>query len=588
MSEPPHRRRRRLPERRQVHPRQPPQRLAPGRRARDARRHARPQGDRGRVGGPRRSRSSTPAATTPPRTRPSPATSASRSERPIAGGRRRRCSSSTAAPGRWPTTSRSPRCCAARTCRSCWSANKIDDPGRHAAGPGAVPARPGRAARPSAPLHGLGTGELLDRLVEATGAERPAEGDDEDEAPPEVPGRHRRASQRRQVVAVQRHRRRAAHDRQRDRRHDARRHRHGASRPPHGAFRFIDTAGMRKAAKVSGVEYYSYLRSVQSLDRAHVAVIVVDATLGFGELDLSIAREATRRDCATVIAVNKTRRRRAPTWRRSPASRGASCASGPQVDRRLGQDAASAWRSCSTVVASLDARYTAHIATGELNRALKALAARPPAAAEARQAPQDVLHRPVRHGAAAVRHRGQRPHPADARLRLLRREPAAGPASASRACRWSSTSRARSERCSTSSPSLVLFVLAYLIGVDPVRRSSSASSSTASTCASTAPATSARPTSSACWARRPASWCWSATCSRGSCRRSSRRTSSTRGWRSSSPPPGGRSHVLDLPQGRRRQGRRHRRRRRRWRWCRWSSSIILVVWVAAACSRRAT
>ena len=95
-----------------------------------------------------------------------------------------------------------------------------------------------------------------------------------------------------------------------------------------GTFRFIDTAGMRKAAKVSGVEYYSYLRSVQSLDRAHVAVIVVDATMRFGELDLSIASEATRRNCATVIAVNKTDLAEATISRRSPASRGASCASG--------------------------------------------------------------------------------------------------------------------------------------------------------------------------------------------------------------------------------------------------------------------
>ena len=97
-----------------------------------------------------------------------------------------------------------------------------------------------------------------------------------------------------------------------------------------GTFRFIDTAGMRKASKVTGVEYYAYLRSVQSLDRAHVAVIVVDATMRFGELDLSIASEATRRNCATVIAVNKTDLGE-DAWptisRRSPASRAASSAS---------------------------------------------------------------------------------------------------------------------------------------------------------------------------------------------------------------------------------------------------------------------
>ncbi|MGZ4198552.1 MAG: ribosome biogenesis GTPase Der [Thermoleophilia bacterium] len=71
-------------------------------------------------------------------------------------------------------------------------------------------------------------------------------------------------------------------------------------------FRFVDTAGMRKAAKVSGVEYYAYLRSLASLDRAQVAVVVVDATVGLGELDLQIVGEATRRDCATLLAVNKS------------------------------------------------------------------------------------------------------------------------------------------------------------------------------------------------------------------------------------------------------------------------------------------
>ncbi len=62
---------------------------------------------------------------------------------------------------------------------------------------------------------------------------------------------------------------------------------------------------MRKAAKVSGVEYYAYLRSLQSLDRAHVAVVVADATMGIGELDITIAAEAAKRSCATVIVLNK-------------------------------------------------------------------------------------------------------------------------------------------------------------------------------------------------------------------------------------------------------------------------------------------
>ena len=144
----------------------------------------------------------------------------------------------------------------------------------------------------------------------------------------------------------------------------------------HGEFRFIDTAGMRKAAKVSGVEYYSYLRSLQSLDRAHVAVIVVDATLGLGELDVQVAVEATRRHCATVLAVNKTDVADADL----DEVRGVA---GRKLRQRPAALAVSALTHAGVaglleMVALLETRYTAHIATVELNRALAALSvARP-------------------------------------------------------------------------------------------------------------------------------------------------------------------------------------------------------------------
>jgi GTP-binding protein len=138
-----------------------------------------------------------------------------------------------------------------------------------------------------------------------------------------------------------------------------------------GTFRFIDTAGMRKAAKVSGVEYYSYLRSVQSLDRAHVAIIVVDATMRFGELDLSICTEAARNHCATVIAINKTDLAEADLVeiggiaRRKLRQRPEVLAVSAETHRGVAQ--------LLSLVASLEARFAAHIPTGELNRALAAL-----------------------------------------------------------------------------------------------------------------------------------------------------------------------------------------------------------------------
>lgn len=146
-----------------------------------------------------------------------------------------------------------------------------------------------------------------------------------------------------------------------------------------GSFRFIDTAGMRKAAKVSGIEYYAYLRSVQSLDRAHVAVVVLDATLGIGELDVQIGAEAARRRCATVLAVNKC------DLADADLDEVAGIA-GRKLRQRPPVLAVSARTHAGVpgllaVVASLGGRYTARIATAELNRALGALGAERPAPA---------------------------------------------------------------------------------------------------------------------------------------------------------------------------------------------------------------
>jgi GTP-binding protein len=114
---------------------------------------------------------------------------------------------------------------------------------------------------------------------------------------------------------------------------------------------------------------------VQSLDRAQVAVIVVDATMRFGELDLSIAAEATRRDCATVIAVNKTDLTEGDLdleeiegiARRKLRQRPLVIPVSAVTRRGLKQ--------VLSVVAALGAKYAAHVPTGELNRALATLSA---------------------------------------------------------------------------------------------------------------------------------------------------------------------------------------------------------------------
>jgi len=68
----------------------------------------------------------------------------------------------------------------------------------------------------------------------------------------------------------------------------------------------IDTAGLRRRTKVAGtVDYYAQLRSERAAERADVAIVVCDATDGVTSEDLRIADLAMHARCATVIALNK-------------------------------------------------------------------------------------------------------------------------------------------------------------------------------------------------------------------------------------------------------------------------------------------
>ena len=74
----------------------------------------------------------------------------------------------------------------------------------------------------------------------------------------------------------------------------------------YGKFIFTDTAGLRKRGKVeSGVERYSVLRSLATVERSRVCVIMIDATVGFTEQDSKVAGYAHDQGKACIIAVNK-------------------------------------------------------------------------------------------------------------------------------------------------------------------------------------------------------------------------------------------------------------------------------------------
>src|SRR5215203_5799840 len=68
----------------------------------------------------------------------------------------------------------------------------------------------------------------------------------------------------------------------------------------------VDTAGLRRRTKVAGtVDYYAQLRSEQAAERADVAIVVCDASEGVTTDDLRVAELAMKEKCATVIALNK-------------------------------------------------------------------------------------------------------------------------------------------------------------------------------------------------------------------------------------------------------------------------------------------
>jgi GTPase len=71
-------------------------------------------------------------------------------------------------------------------------------------------------------------------------------------------------------------------------------------------WRFIDTAGIRKRVKeASGHEYYASLRTSTAIDRAEVAVLVVDADQSISEQDVRILQTVREAGRALVIAFNK-------------------------------------------------------------------------------------------------------------------------------------------------------------------------------------------------------------------------------------------------------------------------------------------
>ncbi len=162
----------------------------------------------------------------------------------------------------------------------------------------------------------------------------------------------------------------------------------------------VDTAGMRRQSKVAdSVEYYTALRSQRAAERADVALVVCDASEGVTAQDLRVAELAMKAGCATAIVLNKwdlhaerlqeegpalelegLRARVAEKLRLRPRVLTASAASGRGVARVLQEAIA------------LGERMTRRIPTSELNRFLsEATQARQPPVGSRRGSAQHRL-----------------------------------------------------------------------------------------------------------------------------------------------------------------------------------------------------
>lgn len=73
-----------------------------------------------------------------------------------------------------------------------------------------------------------------------------------------------------------------------------------------GRYVFVDTAGIRKKSKVyENIEHYSVLRSYMAVDESDVCVIIIDASVGFTEQDSKVAGYAHEQGKGCIVAVNK-------------------------------------------------------------------------------------------------------------------------------------------------------------------------------------------------------------------------------------------------------------------------------------------
>jgi GTPase len=139
-------------------------------------------------------------------------------------------------------------------------------------------------------------------------------------------------------------------------------------------FLLVDTAGLRRKRRHrQGIEYYSELRALEAAERADVALVLVDASQGLVDQDLAVADVARKAGCSTLIVLSKwdiatttvedVVERLGGKLRQRPSIVTSSAVTGRNVDRLLDG------------VEEVFERYTSRVSTGALNRAMAEIGA---------------------------------------------------------------------------------------------------------------------------------------------------------------------------------------------------------------------
>ncbi|MBC7266429.1 MAG: ribosome biogenesis GTPase Der [Anaerosomatales bacterium] len=243
--------------------------------------------------------------------------------------------------------------------------NKVDDPGREEAVHEFWALGLGQPWPVSA-LHGHGTGDLLDAIVGALPPARAAE--EVDAIDVAIIGRPNagKSSLYNRLVGAERAIVSDVAGTTRDA-IDTLVERDGLT------LRLIDTAGLRRKSQIDdSVEYYGFVRAMRAIDRAQVALLVIDSTLGVTDQDQRVARFAEERGCGMVVLLNKWDAVAGPERKSEIAEQAGeklSFVSYAPVLRVSALTGAGTTRIFDAVAAVWQA-YSRHIPTSQLNRLL--------------------------------------------------------------------------------------------------------------------------------------------------------------------------------------------------------------------------